>query len=150
MPESMYILPDEKDLIFAPTVPIPEIELSPEEEEEALEARKRYYARKVLGLHDEKPAAPARVYKPRREKVIDEQGRSYGTGKRKTSIARVWIKDGSGVFEVNNKPLIDYFTPIARETCLGAFIASKTIGLFDVYCTVKGGGVTGNKVFLDI
>lgn len=145
--EDMYILPDEKDLVFKAGVATPEVEeLTPEEEEEALEARKRYYAKKVSGIIDEEPIAPAQDYIPRREKKIDDLGRSYGTGRRKTSVARVWIKDGSGLFEINNRRLIDYFTPIARETCLGAFIASKTVGLFDVYCTVKGGGTSGNRI----
>lgn len=143
--EPMFTLPDEKDIIYKDEVVIPDIELTPEEEEEALEARKRYYAKKVSGIPDEEPIAPIKVYVPLREQKIDELGRSYGTGKRKTSIARVWIKDGSGLFEVNGKRLIDYFTPIAREVCLGSFVASKTVGLFDVFCTVKGGGTSGNK-----
>jgi small subunit ribosomal protein S9 len=143
--EDMYILPDEKDITFKAGVATPDVELSPEEEEEALEARKRYYARKVSGIADEEVVAPAKVYVPLREKKIDDLGRAYGTGKRKTSIARVWVKDGSGIFEINGRRLIDYFTPIPRETCLGAFIASKTVGLFDVFCTVKGGGISGKK-----
>ena len=84
------------------------------------------------------------VYAPLREQEIDEFGRSYGTGKRKTSVARVWIKEGSGVFVINERRLIDYFPPIQRESCLGSFVASKTVGLFDVHCTVKGGGQSGN------
>jgi len=74
---------------------------------------------------------------------VDVLGRSYGTGRRKTSIARVWIKDGSGQFVINNKSSVDYFQPIQREHCIGPFIASKTAGLFDIWCTVKGGGMSG-------
>ena len=115
-------------------------------EDDALEAKRRYYALKVSGngrkINDDLDTS----YVPLREQEIDEFGRSYGTGKRKTSVARVWIKDGSGVFVVNERRLIDYFPPIQRESCLGSFVASKTIGLFDVWCTVKGGGQSGNQL----
>ena len=75
--------------------------------------------------------------------IIDELGRSYGTGRRKTSVARVWIKDGSGQFTVNDKQFIDVFQPVQREHILEAFLASNTAGLFDIWCTVKGGGING-------
>ena len=75
--------------------------------------------------------------------LIDELGRSYGTGRRKTSVARVWIKDGSGQFTVNDKQFIDVFQPVQREHILEAFLASNTAGLFDIWCTVKGGGING-------
>ena len=116
-----------------------------ETEEEALEARRRYYAMKVSGDTGPDLDEEDLTYVPLREQKIDELGRSYGTGKRKTSIARVWIKDGSGVFVINDRKLVDYFPPISREACLGAFVASQTSGLFDVWCTVKGGGVTGDS-----
>ena len=113
-------------------------------EDDALEAKRRYYAQKVSGTGGEVDDNDDTVYAPLREQEIDEFGRSYGTGKRKTSVARVWIKDGSGVFIINERRLIDYFPPIQRESCLGSFVASKTVGLFDVHCTVKGGGQSGN------
>lgn len=69
--------------------------------------------------------------------------RFYGTGKRKTSIARVWIYDGSGQFIVNGKKAIDYFNPVQREYCIQPLVTTRTIGYFDVWCTVKGGGYTG-------
>ena len=75
--------------------------------------------------------------------IIDDLGRSYGTGRRKTSVARVWIKDGSGQFIVNDKQFIDVFQPVQREHILEAFLASNTAGLFDIWCTVKGGGING-------
>ena len=52
--------------------------------------------------------------------VIDKYGRAYGTGKRKTSIARVWIKEGSGHFVVNDKLFSDYFQSSQRQEALGA------------------------------
>jgi small subunit ribosomal protein S9 len=78
------------------------------------------------------------------EPVIDKLGRAYGTGKRKTSIARVWIKKGSGKFVVNNLNLPEYFS---RDTyvsdALKPLVVSSMLSLFDVFCTVKGGGSTG-------
>jgi len=74
---------------------------------------------------------------------IDGLGRAYGTGRRKTSSARVWVKQGSGRFTVNGKDLKDYFQPLQREEVLLPFLAIEQSGLYDVWCTVKGGGITG-------
>jgi hypothetical protein len=74
---------------------------------------------------------------------LDELGRSYATGRRKTSVARVWLKEGSGQFTVNGKNFIDYFQPMQRQEITQPFAASKTSCLFDVFCTVKGGGISG-------
>jgi len=68
----------------------------------------------------------------------------YGTGKRKTSIARVWLKPGVGNIVVNNKSLDDYF---GRETSKMVvkqpLELTETIGKFDITVTVKGGGDSG-------
>ena len=88
-------------------------------------------------------AAEAVTARPTKVRVVDEFGRAYGTGRRKSSVARVWIKEGSGQFMVNDKNFSDYFQPIQREHALGAFLATKTAGLFDTFCTVKGGGISG-------
>jgi len=64
-------------------------------------------------------------------------------GRRKTSVAKVWMKEGSGQFTVNGKSLYDYFLPIQREHCLGPFLISNTAGLFDVVTNVHGGGISG-------
>jgi len=74
---------------------------------------------------------------------IDEYGRSYATGRRKTSVARVWVKRGSGIFIVNDQPLKDYFQPVQREECLMPFLVTETAGAYDVMCTTKGGGMSG-------
>ena len=79
-----------------------------------------------------------------RERKVDEKGRSYGTGRRKTSIARVWISEGCGQITVNDKNFCDYFTQTPREHVLEAFVTSKTAGFFDVRCTAQGGGPMGN------
>ena len=68
----------------------------------------------------------------------------YGTGRRKTSVARVFIKKGSGRFVVNGKPLDEYF---ARET--GRMIVRQPLDLtanlesFDIMANVHGGGESG-------
>jgi small subunit ribosomal protein S9 len=70
--------------------------------------------------------------------------RFYGTGRRKTSIARVWVRPGQGRIVVNRRPFEDYFP---RET-LRMIIAqplqlTNTLGQFDVLVNVGGGGPTG-------
>ena len=76
--------------------------------------------------------------------VIDAQGRSYATGKRKNAIARVWIKPGSGKFTVNGREQETYFArPVLRMILLQPFEVTDRVGQFDVICTVKGGGLSG-------
>ncbi|DBA93188.1 TPA: hypothetical protein ACH3X2_003495 [Trebouxia sp. C0005] len=82
--------------------------------------------------------------KRRMVQVVDEFGRSYGTGKRKTSIARVWLQDGTGEIIINGKRLNDYFALFERRSdVLAPLLTTNTLGLFDVRATVKGGGNTG-------
>ena len=75
---------------------------------------------------------------------IDKLGRAYATGKRKSSIARVWLKLGSGKIVVNGIPSDDYFK---RET--HRIIISQPLNLvsrgerYDVVCSVSGGGLSG-------
>lgn len=68
----------------------------------------------------------------------------YATGKRKSSIARVWIKPGQGKITVNDKSLDDYF---GRETSKMVvrqpLELTENIGKFDILVTVKGGGDSG-------
>lgn len=79
-----------------------------------------------------------------RNRSIDEFGRSYGTGRRKTAVARVWIKPGVGQFTVNSKSISEYFpSTMARFHVLEPFFHTETSGMFDVYSTVKGGGRSG-------
>ena len=74
----------------------------------------------------------------------DAFGRSYATGKRKNAIARVWIKPGSGKVEVNGKDITVYFArPVLRMIINQAFLVSERLEQFDVYCTVVGGGLSG-------
>ena len=68
----------------------------------------------------------------------------YATGRRKTSIAKVWLKKGSGKILINGKNYNDYFT---REThkmkLLRTFEIINQSTDYDVRCKVKGGGLTG-------
>jgi len=72
------------------------------------------------------------------------QEKVYSTGKRKTSIARVWLQPGAGVITVNRKLLKDYF---GRETSQMVvwqpLELTNSVGQYDVVATVKGGGLTG-------
>ena len=67
----------------------------------------------------------------------------YGTGRRKTSIARVFLRPGSGKITVNGRTFEDYFvTPTQRIAARRALVATDLAETFDVLTTVKGGGVT--------
>ena len=75
---------------------------------------------------------------------IDDLGRSYATGKRKDAVARVWIKKGTGKITVNKREVQSYFArPVLRMILNQPFEATETEDQFDVYCTVKGGGLSG-------
>jgi small subunit ribosomal protein S9 len=68
----------------------------------------------------------------------------YGTGKRKTSVARVWLQPGSGKITVNKKPIDEYF---GRETSKMVvkqpLELTENLGKFDITVTVCGGGDSG-------
>jgi len=75
---------------------------------------------------------------------IDAQGRSYATGKRKDAIARVWIKPGKGMITINGRDQQVYFArPTLRMLVNQPFDVTSRVGQFDVVCTVKGGGLSG-------
>eukprot|EP00429_Kryptoperidinium_foliaceum_P001715 CAMPEP_0176012180 /NCGR_PEP_ID=MMETSP0120_2-20121206/5664_1 /TAXON_ID=160619 /ORGANISM="Kryptoperidinium foliaceum, Strain CCMP 1326" /LENGTH=220 /DNA_ID=CAMNT_0017345061 /DNA_START=55 /DNA_END=713 /DNA_ORIENTATION=+ len=81
---------------------------------------------------------------PIRKPVIDERGRAYGRGGRKTAAARVWIQPGLGHVTVNRQDMIDYFERTTdRELVLAPLVATATCGKFDVTAMVTGGGLTG-------
>ncbi len=82
---------------------------------------------------------------PKKEKTVkDAQGRVYATGKRKTSIARVWIKAGKGSITVNGKDYESYFRrPILQMVINQPFGITKREGAYDVVATIIGGGLSG-------
>jgi small subunit ribosomal protein S9 len=90
--------------------------------------------------------APAAVLsdQPKREPKRDAFGRSYATGRRKESTARVWIKPGKGEITVNGKRVVQYFArPVLRMLLTQPFLVADRYNQFDVYCTVAGGGLSG-------
>ncbi len=86
-------------------------------------------------------AEPAKIV---REPKRDAQGRAYATGRRKESVARVWVKPGKGKIVVNGKDQAQYF---GRQTHLlvlnQPFLVANRLGQFDVVATVVGGGLSG-------
>ncbi len=79
-----------------------------------------------------------------REIKIDSLGRSYATGKRKNSIAKVWISKGTGKFEVNKKDLNQYFgREILSVIVNQPLVATKNENKFDIKATLLGGGLSG-------
>ncbi|GAD09922.1 MULTISPECIES: 30S ribosomal protein S9 [Gluconobacter] len=81
---------------------------------------------------------------PVHEVKRDAQGRSYATGRRKDAVARVWIKPGKGDIIVNGRPVTTYFArPVLRMLLTQPFLIADRYNQFDVYCTVAGGGLSG-------
>ena len=75
---------------------------------------------------------------------LDFKDSKYATGRRKKSIARVWLKKGSGSMYVNGKKMIDYFKKANLQIAIfRPLTLVKRENEFDVRCTVKGGGLTG-------
>ncbi|MEZ5945699.1 MAG: 30S ribosomal protein S9 [Hyphomonas sp.] len=84
--------------------------------------------------------APVKVAEPK----IDAQGRSYGTGRRKEAVARVWIKRGSGKITINGRDQEQYFArPVLRMVIAQPLIEAGRESEFDVIATVKGSGLMG-------
>jgi small subunit ribosomal protein S9 len=78
------------------------------------------------------------------EPTKDAQGRSYATGKRKNAIARVWLKSGTGKFTINGRDSPVYFArPVLRMLIQQPFLVTNRANQFDVWCTVTGGGLSG-------
>ena len=68
----------------------------------------------------------------------------HGLGRRKTSVARVWLRPGTGEWQVNGRGFEDYFPRGSHQThCEEPLIATNTKGRFDVQVNVDGGGQTG-------
>jgi small subunit ribosomal protein S9 len=90
------------------------------------------------------PPPPLVNTQPHREPKRDELGRSYATGRRKESTARVWIKPGKGDITVNGKRVVQYFArPVLRMLLTQPFLVADRYNQFDVFCTVSGGGLSG-------
>ena len=78
------------------------------------------------------------------EPKIDTFGRSYATGRRKESTARVWVKRGTGNISINGKEMVNYFArPVLQMQLNFVFDVTERKDQFDVIATVKGGGLSG-------
>ena len=101
-------------------------------------------AKTVAGTVEAKAEATKDESAAPKEPKIDDLGRAYATGRRKESVARVWIKRGTGKVTVNGKTQEEYF---GRQTHLlvlnQPFLITGRVGEFDITCTVKGGGLSG-------
>jgi small subunit ribosomal protein S9 len=94
-------------------------------------------------IEGDTPEAPVSTM-PLREQIIDAQGRAYATGRRKDAVARVWIKPGSGKITINGRDQETYFArPTLRLVINQPFDIAERNGQYDVICTVKGGGLSG-------
>ena len=89
------------------------------------------------------PVTPEPASAPAEPK-LDAQGRAYATGKRKNAVARVWIKPGSGRLTVNGKDGPEYFARPVLQMIIGQPMAAVDRSTqYDVWCTVSGGGLSG-------
>ncbi len=68
----------------------------------------------------------------------------YGTGRRKSAVARVYLRPGSGEFKVNGRPFEQYFvTESQRSSARQPLVSTETASAFNVVANVSGGGVGG-------
>ncbi len=73
-----------------------------------------------------------------------QPARIYATGKRKDACARVWLSPGTGKLTINKKPFEDYFArDLLRMIVRQPFEAAAREGQYDAFCTVRGGGLSG-------
>ena len=75
---------------------------------------------------------------------LDFKDSKYATGRRKRSIAKVWIKKGTGLIHVNGKKMNEYFKrPVHQIIVLRPLELSNVANTYDVRASVKGGGLSG-------
>ena len=80
----------------------------------------------------------------KKEIGIDSKESKYATGRRKKSIARVWLKRGSGNIYINGKKIMDYFKKTKLQNVVyRPLLVIKREKEFDIKCSVKGGGLAG-------
>jgi len=134
----------------AELAPSPEAEQVLESQEaQTISAEPTYASAEVAGVVLPSPVVlPTQPIKKREGKVdITPKGeiRFYATGRRKESVARVWlIPGGTGQIIVNDRPLLDYLTRISLyEEVVEPLRVTNTLGMFDVKATAEGGGLHG-------
>jgi small subunit ribosomal protein S9 len=78
------------------------------------------------------------------ENILDNKERAYATGKRKNSIARVWIKRGNGEIKINGKAIDKYFSrPVLQMIVNQPLDVVKADNSYEIMASVKGGGLSG-------
>ncbi len=78
------------------------------------------------------------------ESNLDNKQRSYATGRRKNSIARVWLKRGNGGININGKSLDKYFSrPVLQMIVNQPLNVVQGEDSYEIFATVKGGGLSG-------
>tara|TARA_B100001123_G_C14824145_1_gene833496 strand:+ start:45 stop:485 length:441 start_codon:yes stop_codon:yes gene_type:complete len=82
--------------------------------------------------------------KPKKKIKLDFKDSKYATGRRKKSIARVWLKKGNGDIHINGKKMADYFINPNLQTAVNRPLkVIKGENQYDVRANVKGGGLSG-------
>ena len=101
--------------------------------------------KKIESLQDIKAATVANTEaKAPRSYQIDIKGRSCAKGERKDAVARVWVMPGKGNITINDKSMDEYFArPVLKMVINQPFVVANRENEFDVVCTVKGGGLSG-------
>jgi small subunit ribosomal protein S9 len=75
---------------------------------------------------------------------MDKENVYYATGRRKSAIARTWLRPGKGIIVVNEKPVDDYFSvAAAKAMVVQPLILTNNLGSYDVMIRVLGGGING-------
>ncbi|HHV94123.1 MAG TPA: 30S ribosomal protein S9 [Firmicutes bacterium] len=76
--------------------------------------------------------------------AVAELNQYYGTGRRKCSVARVYLRPGTGNFEINDRSIDEYFgREVLKTICLQPLKLTGTEGKFDIKVNVRGGGLSG-------
>ena len=110
--------------------------------------------KKIDSLQDLKAATKevkqvAEPVKATRKSEKDKRGRAYATGRRKDAVARVWVMPGHGKITINEKSMDEYFSrPVLKMIINQPFEVTNRVNEFDVVCTVKGGGLSGQAYAL--
>ena len=85
------------------------------------------------------------IHKEKIKKIkLDFKDSKYSTGRRKKSIAKVWVKKGTGKIYVNGRDMGDYFKrPVHQLIVTRPLEITKALNNYDVKCSVRGGGLSG-------
>lgn len=126
-------------------VPQPSLGSTPAPAEEPAEETASLAAGLTLGGTPEESGEEAEAAAPTVIRGhVDKHGVAWGTGRRKTSVARVRVREGNGNVTVNGRPLDEYFRiERDRSTAAAPLHATNMADAVDVFVNVKGGGTTG-------